>query len=170
MWWCSVVDEAASLDVILVNRYYSWYGDTGHLEVIKQQTITEFTAWHALHNKPVMISEYGAGSVTGQHVDPAFTWSEEYQVELMVQNFDAFDELRKKGYFFGEHIWNFADFATPQEDFRPGACVKGLFTRARQPKMAAHIMRYRYWSLAHQLDNVTLPEGDWRFRIHMVHL
>lgn len=46
--------------------------------------------------------------------DPAFTWTEEYQAELMVQNFEAFDELRSRGYFVGEMIWNFADFATPQ--------------------------------------------------------
>lgn len=32
----------------------------------------------------------------------------------MIQNFEAFDELRKKGYFVGEMIWNFADFSTPQ--------------------------------------------------------
>ncbi|XP_045127960.1 beta-glucuronidase-like isoform X2 [Portunus trituberculatus] len=159
---------ASSLDVILVNRYYSWYGDTGHLEVIKLQTITEFTEWFVLHNKPVMISEYGAGSIAGLHMDPAFTWSEEYQVELMLQNFEAFDKLRSQGFFVGEMIWNFADFATPQETFRPAFCVKGLFTRARQPKMAGHLMRYRYWSLAQQLDNATAPQGDWRFALYSV--
>lgn len=45
--------------------------------------------------------------------DPAFTWTEEYQAELMVENFKAFDTLRSKGYFIGEMIWNFADFVTP---------------------------------------------------------
>ncbi|XP_042211012.1 beta-glucuronidase-like isoform X1 [Homarus americanus] len=152
----------SSLDIILVNRYYSWYSDTGHLEIIKLQTVTEFTEWHELHNKPVMISEYGAGSMPGLHTDPAFTWSEEYQAELMLQNFEAFDELRKKGYFIGEMIWNFADFATPQEYNRPGACMKGLFTRARQPKLAGHLMRVHYWSLAQKIDNVTVPEGVGR--------
>ncbi|KAK4302474.1 hypothetical protein Pmani_025435 [Petrolisthes manimaculis] len=154
---------ASSLDVILVNRYYSWYGDTGHLEVIKMQTVTEFSEWHLLHNKPVMISEYGAGSLPGYHMDPAWTWSEEYQAELMIRNFEAFDELRSKGYFVGEMIWNFADFSTPQEYNRPGACMKGLFTRARQPKMAGHLMRARYWSLAQKLSNLTVPCGTGTF-------
>ncbi|KAK3859234.1 hypothetical protein Pcinc_034635 [Petrolisthes cinctipes] len=154
---------ASSLDVILVNRYYSWYGDTGHLEVIKMQTITEFSEWHLLHNKPVMISEYGAGSLPGYHMDPAWTWSEEYQAELMIRNFEAFDELRSKGYFVGEMIWNFADFSTPQEYNRPGACMKGLFTRSRQPKMAGHLMRARYWSLAQKLSNLTVPCGTGTF-------
>ncbi|ROT76049.1 hypothetical protein C7M84_005359 [Penaeus vannamei] len=102
----------SSLDVILVNRYFSWYSDTGHLELIYNQTVNEFTEWHLLHNKPVMISEYGAGTIAGFHMDPAFTWTEEYQAELMVENFKAFDTLRSKGFFFGEMIWNFADFAT----------------------------------------------------------
>ena len=59
--------QGRSLDVILVNRYFSWYSDTGHLEVVQLQTVTEFTEWHKLHNKPVMISEYGAGSLAGFH-------------------------------------------------------------------------------------------------------
>ncbi|XP_069954209.1 beta-glucuronidase isoform X6 [Cherax quadricarinatus] len=139
---------ASSLDVILVNRYYSWYSDTGHLEVIKPQTITEFTEWHKLHNKPVMISEYGAGSIAGFHMDPEFTWTEEYQAELMIQNFEAFDELRNQGFFFGEMIWNFADFATPQGNTRVAGNKKGIFTRNRQPKLAAHLLRYRYNKLA----------------------
>ncbi|CAL4122260.1 unnamed protein product, partial [Meganyctiphanes norvegica] len=151
--------QAMSLDIILVNRYFSWYSDTGHLEVIIPQTIIEFEGWHALHNKPVMISEYGAGSIAGFHMDPAFTWTEEYQAELMMKNFQAFDELHKKGFFIGEMIWNFADFSTPQEYNRPGACMKGLFTRQRQPKMAGHLMRYRYWSLAKHLENITQPTG-----------
>ena len=45
---------------------------------------------------------------------PGFTWSEEYQAELMMENFKAFDKLRAEGFFTGEMIWNFADFATPQ--------------------------------------------------------
>ncbi|XP_037782675.1 beta-glucuronidase-like isoform X5 [Penaeus monodon] len=157
----------SSLDVILVNRYYSWYSDTGHLELIYNQTVNEFIEWHLLHNKPVMISEYGAGSIAGFHMDPAFTWTEEYQAELMVENFKAFDTLRSKGYFIGEMIWNFADFVTPMEYNRPGACMKGLFTRARQPKMAGHLMRMRYWSLAQDIHNVTIPKGV-RSPLHII--
>ncbi|ROT80408.1 Beta-glucuronidase [Penaeus vannamei] len=159
--------KGSSLDVILVNRYFSWYSDTGHLELIYNQTVNEFMEWHLLHNKPVMISEYGAGSIAGFHMDPSFTWTEEYQADLMVENFKAFDTLRSKGYFFGEMIWNFADFSTPMEYNRPGACMKGLFTRARQPKMAGHLMRMRYWSLAQNIHNVTIPKGV-RSPLHII--
>ncbi|XP_064089809.1 beta-glucuronidase-like isoform X6 [Macrobrachium nipponense] len=147
---------ASSLDIILVNRYYSWYSDTGHLEIIEQQTITEFTEWHLLHNKPVMISEYGAGSIAGFHQDPSFTWTEEYQAELMMNNFKAFDSLRSKGFFIGEMIWNFADFATPMGATRVAGNKKGIFTRNRQPKLAAHFLRSRYLSLANATNTETI--------------
>ncbi|XP_068249999.1 beta-glucuronidase-like isoform X5 [Palaemon carinicauda] len=148
---------ASSLDIILVNRYYSWYTDTGHLEIIEKQTITEFTEWHLLHNKPVMISEYGAGSIAGFHQDPSFTWTEEYQAELMMNNFKAFDNLRNKGFFIGEMIWNFADFATPMGSTRVDGNKKGIFTRNRQPKLAAHFLRSRYLSLANKTLNEAIP-------------
>ncbi|XP_042857678.1 beta-glucuronidase-like isoform X1 [Penaeus japonicus] len=145
----ALVDLAgSSLDVILVNRYFSWYSDTGHLELIYNQTVNEFTEWHLLHNKPVMISEYGAGTIAGFHMNPSFTWTEEYQAELMAENFRAFDTLRSKGFFAGEMIWNFADFATNMGFTRVAGNKKGIFTRNRQPKMSAHVLRFRYLSLA----------------------
>lgn len=40
---------------------------------------------------------------------------------------------------------------------RVGGNKKGIFTRQRQPKNSAHLLRKRYWSLAHHLDNATIP-------------
>lgn len=57
----------ALLDVLMVNRYYSWYSDTGSLQVIQPLIVNEFTEWKVLHDKPIMISEYGAGAVAGLH-------------------------------------------------------------------------------------------------------
>ena len=45
-------------------------------------------------------------------------------------------------------IWNFADFMTKQQYHRVAGNRKGVFTRQRQPKAAAHVLRTRYWSLA----------------------
>ena len=36
---------------------------------------------------------------------------------------------------------------------------KGIFTRDRQPKAAAHLVRKRYWKIAEALDSAT-PPGD----------
>ena len=47
-------------------------------------------------------------------------------------------------------IWNFADFMTKQEPGRTLGNRKGIFTRQRQPKIAAHVLRMRYWNLFHQ--------------------
>ena len=55
------------MDVICINRYYSWYSDTGHTELIAFQMINEVTAWHQKHSKPVIVTEYGAGSLAGLH-------------------------------------------------------------------------------------------------------
>ena len=63
------------------------------------------------------------------------------QVELMMETFKALDRARAEGWFIGEHIWNFADFMTKQEPKRVAGNRKGVFTRDRQPKLAAHVLR-----------------------------
>lgn len=40
---------------------------------------------------------------------------------------------------------------------RVGGNKKGIFTRERQPKAAAHHLRKRYFALANELYNATLP-------------
>lgn len=99
-------------------------------------------------------------------------------MNYLSNHFKAFDELREKsGYFIGEFIWNFADFKTIQgtismyiqtcaignvlfsEIRRVGGNKKGIFTRNRQPKASAHMLRRRYWALAKLTNpNITIPE------------
>lgn len=38
---------------------------------------------------------------------------------------------------------------------RVGGSKKGIFTRNRQPKAAAHLLRKRYFDLAFEIDNFT---------------
>ena len=49
--------------------------------------------------------------------------------------------MRAKPFVIGEHVWNFADFATKQGITRFDGNRKGVFTRDRRPKMAAHWLR-----------------------------
>jgi len=49
-------------------RYGKRYGDTGRTEVIQLQIPVEVHSWHALYGKPVLITEYGAGTVSGMHM------------------------------------------------------------------------------------------------------
>lgn len=53
--------------MICINRYFGWYSDTGHSELITYQMVQEVTAWHDKYSKPVVVTEYGAGSLAGLH-------------------------------------------------------------------------------------------------------
>ena len=130
-------------DVIMVNRYYGWYTHPGDLAGAEAILEGELRQWATQHRKPVIISEYGADTLPGLHSILDVPWSEEYQVrylEMCHQVFDRIDEVA------GEHIWNFADFATRPAIIRVGGNRKGLFTRDRQPKAAAFAVRRRWTS------------------------
>ncbi len=130
-------------DVILINRYYGWYTQTGRIQegaAGLEQELDEL----AQLNKPLMISEFGADTVAGLHSLPAKVFSEEYQAELIQMYLDV---TAKKDFVIGMHIWNFADFQATQSTGRVGGMnLKGVFTRDRTPKMAAHILRGRWKS------------------------
>ncbi|XP_046834225.1 beta-glucuronidase [Vespa crabro] len=147
------------LDVISFNRYNSWYVNSGRLDMIIDRVFTEAEAWHRKYDKPVLMSEYGADTLPGQHELPSYIWSEEYQTEMFSKHFEAFDRLRYEGFFIGEFIWNFADFRTAQTYYRVGGNKKGIFTRDRQPKMVAHHVRKRYYALEMEIDGTQLPQN-----------
>lgn len=132
------------VDIICVNRYYSWYTDSGKLDLIEYQLEKELRRWHELYKKPVIITEYGADTIAGFHSIPPVMFSEEYQCEMLNRYHRVFDKL---DFVAGEHIWNFADFATKQEVRRVGGNKKGIFTRQRQPKMAAFLLKNRWENL-----------------------
>lgn len=145
---------APYVDVICVNSYFSWYHDPGHLEVISIQLNTEFENWYGKYQKPIIQSEYGADAVPGLHNDPPVMFTEEYQ-KVLLQNYHSVFDQKRKQYVIGELIWNFADFMTVQGIFRVVGNKKGVFTRQRQPKAAAFILKERYWRLANETG--TLP-------------
>ncbi|XP_014808598.1 PREDICTED: beta-glucuronidase [Calidris pugnax] len=140
---------APYVDVICVNSYFSWYHDPGHLEVIPLQLTAQFEDWYKTYQKPIIQSEYGADSVPGLHSDPPLMFSEEYQKAMLREYHSVFDKKRKE-YVIGELIWNFADFMTNQGTTRVLGNKKGIFTRQRQPKSAAFVLRERYWKIANE--------------------
>lgn len=146
------------LDILCFNKYMAWYDNPGDLDVIISDLKGYAEAWHKIHNKPVLLTEYGADTLEGLHFLPTYIWSEEFQTDLMSRHFQAFDELRARGWFIGEMIWNFADFKTAETYTRVGGNKKGIFTRQRQPKASAHLLRRRYWAIAGLLDNATQPD------------
>ncbi|CAG2101464.1 unnamed protein product [Medioppia subpectinata] len=102
-------------------QYYGWYSDTGYTQVIDLQLTTNLRQWHKTFAKPLMISEF--------------------ESEFMMEYHKSFDKLIAEGYFVGEHIWNFADFMTHQNQGNSGAGLmigkwKGKFTQSRCPCVA----------------------------------
>jgi len=133
---------AQLFDVVCVNRYYSWYTDSGHLELIEFQLEKDLRDWYKQFKKPVFLTEYGADTIAGFHQDPAVMFTEEYQCEMLEHYHRVLDRL---DFIIGEHVWNFADFATKQDIVRVVGNKKGVFTRQRQPKAAAFLLKRR-WS------------------------
>lgn len=134
-------DVSAKLsDVICLNRYYGWYVHGGDLEAAEQALRKEMEIWRKL-GKPVMFTEYGADTIAGFHDTVPVMYTEEYQTNYYIMNHKVFDAL---DFFVGEQVWNFADFATSQSLLRVQGNKKGIFTRDRKPKMAAHYFRERW--------------------------
>ena len=130
-------------DFICLNRYYGWYMQGGfELAEAKNTFIKEMDKWAAKKlNKPFVFSEFGADTISGMHKLPSVMWSEEYQSEYMKMQFEVFD---KYDFVKGEQIWNFADFQTVEGIMRADGNKKGIFTRDRQPKMAAYLLKERW--------------------------
>ena len=103
----------------------------------------ELKGW-ASEGKPIIITEYGADTYPGLHSVVPQPWTEEYQVEYLDMNHRVFDRIDA---VVGEQVWNFADFATVPAVMRVGGNRKGVFTRDRRPKAAAHYPRRRWRGL-----------------------
>lgn len=141
---CTLPDESYVgdlFDVICVNRYLGWSTDPGEIDLIEGQLEGDLRRWHERFGKPVFVTEYGADTVAGFHSDPPVLFTEEFQCAFLERYHAVFDRL---DFIIGEHVWNFADFATKQSPLRVLGNRKGIFTRQRQPKAAAHLLRSRW--------------------------
>lgn len=128
-------------DVIGINRYYGWYEVTGDLVEAEQLLEDELIRWEKKYQKPLIMLEYGADTVTGLHSITNSPWSEEFQSSFYDMYHRVFDRVDA---IVGEQVWNFADFGTGPGIFRVDGNRKGVFSRDRRPKMAAHTLRKRW--------------------------
>lgn len=133
-------------DIIALNRYYGWYVKGGY-EISEAEILfrKEMDAWKALNlDKPFLFTEYGADTLGLEHKLPSVMWSQEYQEEYLNMTNEVFDSYE---FIKGEQIWNFADFQTTEGILRVNGNKKGVFTRQRQPKDAAYLLRKRWKNL-----------------------
>lgn len=130
------------VDVIALNRYYGWYVQHGDLKTAEEKTREELLEWQEKYpDKPIMYTEYGADTVAGFHSALGEPFSEEYQEDYYRMNSKVFDEIPN---FVGEQLWNFADFQTKFGIMRVQGNKKGIFTRAREPKMVVRYLSQRW--------------------------
>ena len=129
-------------DVVCINRYWGWYTNQGDIKTGAKLLSDELDELYSKLKKPIVITEFGADTFPGMHADQAEMFTEEYQVQFIKAYLDVADS---KDFVSGMHVWAFADFKTGQSVIRFGGMnYKGVFTRDRKPKMAAHYLRERW--------------------------
>lgn len=112
-----VIDDplSAYLDVIGANEYLGWYSNT--IEEIK-----EFK-WSTDFQKPLIISEFGAGALYGLHGDEQTRWTEEFQDAIYREQIKM---LSKVDFLRGMSPWILYDFRSPR---RPLPVIQNYYNR-----------------------------------------
>jgi beta-galactosidase len=142
-------EVAAITDVSGANRYFGWYYTPSEL------LGPALDAVHAKRpDKPLSVSEYGAGGAVSQHTDDplggpvdAFgrAQPEEYQAFVHEKNWAI---LASKPYLWATWLWNSFDFATGDRHEGDGESIntKGLVTYDRKTKKDAFYFYKANWS------------------------
>ncbi|MBT81395.1 MAG: beta-glucuronidase [Alteromonadaceae bacterium] len=109
-------DFANVVDVIGINTYCGWYEDD------TPEECAEFT-WESKFDKPIIVSEFGAGALQGNHGSDSEFFTEEYQSRVFRNNLtmlENMDNLR------GVSPWLLKDFRSPR---RPLSGVQDYWNR-----------------------------------------
>lgn len=122
-------------DFISVNRYPGWYGKgvSEWYEFIAELRVRAKAL--GIGDKPIVVSEFGAGAIPGYRSPYKVKWSEELQVDILTRSIEIFYELGLAGVL----VWQFADIRVSDERalYRP-RCFnnKGLLSEDRIKKLA----------------------------------
>jgi beta-glucuronidase len=128
-------------DFLMLNRYVGWYEAPAQLDRATAMLEAELDRLADRYRKPMLISEFGADAVAGMHASTDQLFSEEFQARFIAAYWRT---IAKHPGVIGGHVWNFADFRTAQHHRRVMLNHKGVFTRNRDPKLAAWTLR-RIW-------------------------
>lgn len=146
-------------DLIAWNIYPGWYG-------MSRKSLGRFMDKNRCE-RPIAISEYGAGGNEFQHQEnpgrPKFNgqWHpEEYQTLCH----EAFlKEINKRQYLWATFVWNMFDFGSDgrNEGNRPGRNDKGLVSFDRKIKKDSYYLYQSNWS-AHPMVHITEKRNPQR--------
>ncbi|MGQ1947012.1 glycoside hydrolase family 2 protein [Geofilum sp. OHC36d9] len=127
---------ADELDVLSFNQYVGWYDGLPDK--------CDRLNWTFTQNKPVFISEVGAGALQGLHGDANQRWTEEFQENLYIHNINMMK--RMKG-LAGVTPWILMDFRSPRRPLpgiQDGFNRKGLVSDQLIKKKAFFILQNWY--------------------------
>lgn len=125
------------VDLVAFNEYLGWYGGL--------PSTCRTTNWATPYDKPLFISETGAGAKQGFHADSLTLWSEEFQ-EWYYQEQVAMLK-RMPDNFTGISPWILADFRSPKRNnptYQQGWNRKGLIGENGKKKKAFFILQNWY--------------------------
>ena len=127
---------AKELDIIGLNEYYGWYDQ----DFSKLSTLLK----NSNPDKPVIITEFGAGAEAGFHGTKETMWSEEFQAELYKKQLDL---IARSPFIQGITPWILIDFRAARRLNRRqrGFNRKGLIDSDRKTrKLAFYILSEFY--------------------------
>lgn len=125
------------VDLVAFNEYLGWYGGL--------PSACRTTNWATPYNKPLFISETGAGARAGFHADSLTIFSEEYQAWYYQEQVDMLKRMPDN--FVGLSPWVLTDFRSPKRNnptYQDGWNRKGLYSNEGKKKKAFYILQAWY--------------------------
>jgi len=124
------------VDILSFNQYIGWYDGLPE----KSRNIK----WEIEQNKPVIISEFGAGAKFGLHGDKTERWTEEYQEYLYIETLKMISKIDQ---LQGFSPWILVDFRSPRRPLpviQEGWNRKGLISDDGKKKKAFFVLKEFY--------------------------
>ena len=126
---------AKQVDIISINEYIGWYRDINSADKMK---------WIVPYNKPIIISEFGAGAKFGYHGNLKQRWTEEFQDNVYISNLEMIETIDG---LVGISPWILKDFRSPRRvltGIQDYYNRKGLVSDKGEKKKAFYTLRNWY--------------------------
>lgn len=124
---------AEKVDVIGINTYCGWYQDT-------PEECADYR-WVSDYEKPIIVSEFGAGALQGHHGDADQVFTEENQAKVYRYNLEMLENME---HLRGVSPWILKDFLSPR---RPLAHIQDYWNR--KGLLSENGIRKKAWYVMH---------------------